>query len=271
MTVLDAGTMDGFFAFEMERRGAERVVAIDVPSLLELDIVPANRSRVIDADVAQHFRVAHALRGSKVEHHDCSIYDLTPERFGTFDLVFCGDVLLHLQNPVKALDNLRRVTRDVAIITTVVLPDIEAAHPERPWVQFGALDYETFPGEFTGYWLVTRRALQDMLIYAGFEDADISEPFVVPPQAGPVRRVAHAYASRTPASALVSAERRLRQASTEIERAQSEVARLTAELAETRASLDAVVQSRRYRLGERLANASAPARQVLHRAGRNHR
>jgi len=45
-TALDAGTGDGFFAFEMERRGAERVVAIDVARVADCDWLPRMKSRV---------------------------------------------------------------------------------------------------------------------------------------------------------------------------------------------------------------------------------
>src|SRR5437762_14307411 len=43
-TCLDVATANGFFAFEMERRGAARVVAIDAPSLSDLDLLPRVRA-----------------------------------------------------------------------------------------------------------------------------------------------------------------------------------------------------------------------------------
>ena len=57
-------------------------------------------------------------RGSAVERHFHSVYDLTPERIGTYDLVFCASVLLHLTDPLRALYGIRRVCRDQAIIST---------------------------------------------------------------------------------------------------------------------------------------------------------
>src|SRR5688572_28301000 len=42
---LDVGTFDGFWAFEMERRGAE-TVAIDVPTLESAEWPPINRPRL---------------------------------------------------------------------------------------------------------------------------------------------------------------------------------------------------------------------------------
>src|SRR5688500_9812041 len=41
---LDVGTWDGFYAYELERRGAAEVVAIDVPDLTALDYPPEVRA-----------------------------------------------------------------------------------------------------------------------------------------------------------------------------------------------------------------------------------
>lgn len=43
-TCLDVATANGLFAFEMERRGAARVVAMDAPSLSDLDLLPRVRA-----------------------------------------------------------------------------------------------------------------------------------------------------------------------------------------------------------------------------------
>jgi tRNA (mo5U34)-methyltransferase len=45
MRCLDIGTMDGFWAFELERRGAGEVVASDVLDATELDRFLADRLR----------------------------------------------------------------------------------------------------------------------------------------------------------------------------------------------------------------------------------
>ncbi len=45
MRVLDVGTWDGFWAFEMERRGAAEVVALDLDDERELDWPPRRRPR----------------------------------------------------------------------------------------------------------------------------------------------------------------------------------------------------------------------------------
>ena len=101
--VLDIGCYEGFFTFECERRGAE-VVAIDV-----LPLGPQSG-----------FSLAHKLLGSKATFYQTSIYDLTPERFGTFDLVLCFGVLYHLRHPLLGLERAHAVCRDRFILETQI-------------------------------------------------------------------------------------------------------------------------------------------------------
>lgn len=102
---LDVGTFDGFWAFEMERRGAE-VVALDVDHDEDLDRPPnhplGTQGR---APRGEAFRVARKALGSRVERVALSVYEATPERLGTFDLVFCASVLIHLRDALLALEH----------------------------------------------------------------------------------------------------------------------------------------------------------------------
>ena len=104
MRVLDIGTWDGFWAFEMERRGAE-VVALDVEHESEYDWPPRRRpEEYADSHRGDGFRLAKEILGSKVERVHCNIYEATPGELGTFDLVFCGVVLIHLRDQLLALE-----------------------------------------------------------------------------------------------------------------------------------------------------------------------
>jgi tRNA (mo5U34)-methyltransferase len=99
--VLDIGAWDGFFSFECERRGAAEVIAIDAaPSL--------------------SFEIARALLGSQVQFQTANIYDLTPERFGEFDLVLCLGVLYHLRHPLLGLERVHAVCKGELIVETLV-------------------------------------------------------------------------------------------------------------------------------------------------------
>lgn len=113
---LDVGTRDGFWAFEMERRGAAEVVAIDVedPELLDFPLPrPAiegeSRANLERRNLA--FAVAHRALASRVERRLISVYDITPAEVGEFDFAFIGTILLHLRNPVDALAAVRGVLR----------------------------------------------------------------------------------------------------------------------------------------------------------------
>ncbi|MDQ4068314.1 MAG: methyltransferase domain-containing protein [Actinomycetota bacterium] len=183
-TVLDVATANGFFAFEMERRGAESVLAVDVPSIGECDWMPRIRTRLRDsANVrawSAQFRLAHAMRGSRVEYRAVSVYDLSPYTVGTFDVVFCGSLLLHLQHPLGALAALRSVTNEMLVIETAVDPAFEEV-PDKPLMSFGYPGEEAEPGERNSYWMFSTCALRKMLRYADFPVAEPQGVFLLPP------------------------------------------------------------------------------------------
>src|SRR3954454_13821602 len=69
MRCLDVGTHDGFWAFEMERRGAERVLAIDLDDPARLDWpqgMPALDRATLDELAARRrcFKIAREALGS---------------------------------------------------------------------------------------------------------------------------------------------------------------------------------------------------------------
>jgi tRNA (mo5U34)-methyltransferase len=111
MRCLDVGTMDGFWAFELERRGAGEVMAIDVLEATRLDHFVADRLRGERhrRDSERNFAVAAELLGSRAELRDLSVYDLDPAEVGRFDLVVMGYVLQMLRDPLRALEAVRRV------------------------------------------------------------------------------------------------------------------------------------------------------------------
>jgi tRNA (mo5U34)-methyltransferase len=183
-TALDIGTWDGFWAFEMERRGADRVVAIDVERWGDFDWLPwirESKGSQVETPSDENFWTAHGMRNSKVERKLCNVYDLSPESVGVFDVVFCGSLLLHLKDPLKALVNIRSVTRERAIIVTLLAEEIEQQVPGKPWVSVGHRAGESLLGEACIYWHFSTRGLQEMMEYAGFERTEPIEPVPMPP------------------------------------------------------------------------------------------
>jgi len=122
-SVLDIGTWDGYFAFECERRGAKRVLAIDT----------WNGEKEFQA-----FLFAHKSLGSKVEYMRLDAHDISPAITGTFDLVLCAGVLYHFRHPLAALEKIRSVTQNQLIVETNSL--IPAVHEHIPLMTFFAGD-----------------------------------------------------------------------------------------------------------------------------------
>lgn len=130
MRCLDIGTMDGFWAFELERRGAGEVVASDVLDAARLDRFAADRRRGRQHRRASErtFALAAELRGSRLELRDLSVYDLDPDDVGEFDLVVMGYVLQMLRDPLRGLEAVRRVCRgQLILLDTVSLPLVSHA------------------------------------------------------------------------------------------------------------------------------------------------
>lgn len=102
---LDVGTADGFWAFELERRGAASVLAIDRPSFFQ-------------SECRARFEEACEKRGSRVEYEERDVYDLE----GEFDVAFMGYVLQVVPDPLAALEAVRRVAHELLLLDTVSLP-----------------------------------------------------------------------------------------------------------------------------------------------------
>jgi len=106
-SVLDIGAWDGFFSFEAEKRGASKILAID------------NFYRnTLDYTGTQGFEVAKEILKSNVEFRKADVYDLSPEKFGTFDVVLFLGVFYHLRHPLLGLEKVFSVTKDMLIMET---------------------------------------------------------------------------------------------------------------------------------------------------------
>jgi tRNA (mo5U34)-methyltransferase len=145
---LDVATFDGFWAFEMERRGAAEVVGVDILDPFGWDWPVDAPAAVIDAlerrkQGGAGFRLAARALGSRVEHREVSVYDLDPEVHGQFDVVYLGSLLMHLRDPVRALERVRSVCRgrlllvdNVDLFTSLLFPRSPLARLDgrgRPW------------------------------------------------------------------------------------------------------------------------------------------
>ncbi len=130
---LDVGTAEGFWAFEMERRGASEVVAMDLGEWSLVDWPPAyGPAHRGEMEVVPRFKLAREALGSSVEWVAGSVYNLNPEVHGEFDFVFLGSLLVHLRDPVRALSALRTVLRGELLVNDVVSLPLTLLRPKWP-------------------------------------------------------------------------------------------------------------------------------------------
>ncbi len=159
--VIDIGTFDGFWAFELERRGAE-VTALDVDRVQQLDWPPRLRPAQ-DRPRGGSFRLAHEALGSSAKRAGLSVYEATPERLGSFDLVFCGSVLIHLRDPMLALERMAGLCHGRLILAEERSRRL-SAFPFAKGAEF------TGGSPWSTWWRPTARTWLDMVHTAGFED-----------------------------------------------------------------------------------------------------
>ena len=163
--VLEIGTWDGFWAFECERRGAAEVVALDLDDERDLDWPPRRRPATFPAEPrGAGFRLAAELLGSRVRRVVRSVYDATPEELGTFDLVLCGSVLIHLRDQLLALERIFALTAPGGrFVSAEEYPRSLEAIP------FPVARYRADRDAAVVFWQPSRRAWRRMLGYAGFD------------------------------------------------------------------------------------------------------
>ncbi|MFA6250166.1 MAG: class I SAM-dependent methyltransferase [Candidatus Shapirobacteria bacterium] len=164
LKVLDLGARDGFFSFELEKRGAQ---------VLAVDYVPANSTGF---DVAKKY-----LKSKTVQYRQDNIYNITPQKYGTFDIVLFLGLLYHLPDPIRALKIVRSVTKKSLYIETqgiensFLLPDgsfaqLSAVAPvlsSTPIMQF--YPKKTLNNDPSNYWAPNMACLVAMLEETNFK------------------------------------------------------------------------------------------------------
>jgi tRNA (mo5U34)-methyltransferase len=155
-SVLDIGAWDGFFSFEAERRGAERVMATD-------HFCWSGPGWGTKAG----FDLAHHALGSKVESRDIDFPELSASAVGEFDLVLFLGVLYHLPHPLLALERVAEVTKAQLILET----GTDMTWLRKPVIAFYAGDEAA--GDTTNWCGPNPAAVVAMLKTVGFRSVKV--------------------------------------------------------------------------------------------------
>ena len=195
-SVLDIGAWDGKYSFLAEKAGADRVVALDHyawgvdfaargaywAECIANGVFP-DQSRdetdfwLPDLPGRRSFEFAAAALGSKVEPVVADFQSTDLDELGTYDVVLYLGVLYHMKEPLTALERVRAVTKEVAVIES------EAVH-------FHGLDHEAllqfYAGsslriDFGNWFVPTIEALHNLCRAAGFTEVRTVVGPPVPP------------------------------------------------------------------------------------------
>jgi tRNA (mo5U34)-methyltransferase len=172
-TVLDIGCNAGFYAMEMKRRGAERVLGLDTR----------------DEYLAQA-RFAAEVNGLDVEFRNLSVYDVGMLH-ESFDLVIFMGVLYHLRHPLLALDLIyEHAAADLMLFQSMQRGSERAGKFDQDYDfwRTDPFDSDEFPklhfiehryaDDPTNWWIPNRSCAEAMLRSAGFVIAAHPEPEV---------------------------------------------------------------------------------------------
>ena len=162
-TVLDIGCNGGFYSIEMKRRGADRVLGIDV-----------------DDRYLNQARFAAKTLGFEIEFEKRSVY-MADEIAGQFDFVLFMGVFYHLRYPLYALDRVIKKVGGTLVFQTMIRGsetvkkweddypfwNKDVFHdPDFPAMYFIEKSYSNDP---TNWWIPNCAAMEGMLRSSGLE------------------------------------------------------------------------------------------------------
>ncbi len=169
--VLDIGCNGGFYSLEMKRRGAQRVLGIDV-----------------DDRYLNQARFATRTLGFDVEFEKRSVYEVDHIP-GQFDYVLFMGVFYHLRYPVYALDQVVKKVRPGGRL--VFQSMLRGSNEVKQWAgnyhfweteQFGHPAYpamyfveNSYANDQTNWWIPNRAAAEAVLRSSGLEILDHPE------------------------------------------------------------------------------------------------
>lgn len=177
MRCLDVGSRDGFYAFEMERRGAAEVVSLDIDDPAGIHF-PAAFAPALDAiqeelDAGHRaFAAAASALGSRVERLALSVYDLGSAGLARFDFAVLGTLLLHLRDPVRALTEVAGALDGEFLLNEPVIPGLSSfrSHPRaEPLMRDGPF-----------WWLCNPAGQRRMIEAAGMRPVREGRPYLIP-------------------------------------------------------------------------------------------
>jgi O-methyltransferase len=176
--VLELGPASGALTYYMERQGAD-VVSFDAGYDVGIDLHPHPDNADMSQLQLDHARLVGSLQNAwwylhrAYASHAAAVYgDIysLPDDIGEFDISVFAAILLHLRNPVAALEQAARRTRRTIVVTESWPFGTETLHDNVmkifPWGE---------SGRWTVWWAISAGATVAMLQTLGFDQVKVTE------------------------------------------------------------------------------------------------
>jgi len=149
-----------------------------VSSDSDIDWAPVRRPGTISsAPRGQTFALAREALSSRVHRETLSVYEATAERLGHFDIVLSGSVLIHLRDPVRALERIAGVCRGQFVA-------VEGYHRWLGRLPFALAQYRGLRDGAPVFWEPNIRGWERMMQSAGFSTVEEKGRFTMRSRAG---------------------------------------------------------------------------------------
>ena len=162
-SVLDIGAWDGFFSFEAEKRGAEKVLSTDHFSWSG----PGWGTK-------DGYNALHRTFNSNADSLDVDVFELDPSKHGTFDVVLFLGVLYHLKDPYAGLQKAADMTDELLIVETETVFNYMKEPVMRYFVG------SEMSNDDTNFWAPNLECLRCMLLDLGFRRCEFTQNGIHP-------------------------------------------------------------------------------------------
>lgn len=175
LRVLDVGAWDGFWTFEALKRGARQVVAIDDFSDFLGKLENSDRKAWETFDLCKE---TLGYTDEQCQRYDISVYEISEDILGRFDVVFFFGVLYHLRHPLLALDKVSSICDGEIYVETAILDDYSVFNGgfgkgyQGNQVVAEFYSDSQYGNNNTNWWVPSLGCLEHMLAAADFKEID---------------------------------------------------------------------------------------------------
>jgi tRNA (mo5U34)-methyltransferase len=153
-SVLDIGAWNGGFSFEAMRRGAARVLAVDLLTWIN----PTLRG-------FEKFLYVRKDKNLAVDYKFLDVRDINRDNVGRFDVVLFLGVFYHLREPISILDRLADIATEDLIVETYLDAVNDVPYPAMRFFPGAELDDDP-----TNWWGPNVACMEALLRTAGFSE-----------------------------------------------------------------------------------------------------